>query len=122
VIADEMIEAGARAMARPAGWPSADTPAAERVRQAYRDDARRVLNGVLPDRAELSVDQSTPYRLSPAGTLVRRGRGRCLRPACRAGCWVVLHSSDRQQYVGQHLTDQHVAGWSPLIRKGGAST
>jgi hypothetical protein len=62
----------------------------------------------LPDRSELSVDQSTPYRLSPNGTLAGR-----TNPG-----WRVLVSKDPHLHWGQDLTDQHVAAWSPLIRKG----
>jgi hypothetical protein len=58
----------------------------------------------------LSLDTTTPYRLSPLRTLVRRVNG---------GMWVVreVGSLDRQHHVGQILADQHVAAWSPLIRK-----
>jgi hypothetical protein len=54
------------------------------------------------------VDQSTPYRLSPNGTLAGR-----TNPG-----WRVLVSKDPHLHWGQDLTDQHVAAWSPLIRKG----
>lgn len=76
---------------------------------------------VAARRSDLSVDQSTPYRLSPHGVLARR-LPMCVRPACRPGCWVVLSATgNRSHFYGQHLTDQHVAAWSPLVRKGGAS-
>jgi hypothetical protein len=71
----------------------------------------KVLDAVVPLRSELSVDQSTPYRLSPNGTLAGR-----TNPG-----WRVLVSKDPHLHWGQDLTDQHVAAWSPLIRKGGSN-
>lgn len=72
----------------------------------YGRDLESVVRAVL--RAELSVDQSTPYRLSPNGSLAGR-----TNPG-----WRVLVSKDPHLHWGQQLADQAVAAWSPLIRKG----
>lgn len=62
--------------------------------------------------AVANFGQPTPYRLSPAGTLVAR-----VTPG-----WRVLYAADRRHHYGQTLTDQAVAGWDVLVRRGGAST
>lgn len=68
-------------------------------------------------RSDLSGDQATPFRWSPTGTLAARSERRVT--GWMAPHWVVLQPgpADRHHYVGQRLTDQHVAAWSPLIRK-----
>lgn len=76
----------------------------------YARDLEAITRAVL--RSELSVDRSTPYRLSPAGTLAVR---------TSAFVWRVVHAPDRRHHFGQQLDDQHLAAWSPLVRRGGAS-
>lgn len=66
--------------------------------------------------ASLRADLATPYRLSPDGVLVERHASRGV------SFWRVLCAPMAVPiYVGQHLTDQHVAGWDVLVRRGGAS-
>lgn len=66
-IPEEMVEKAARGLARPAGWPSDNTPGAERVRQAYRDDARRALSAALEGCAvvQLPEPDGTSYEGDP---------------------------------------------------------
>ncbi|GAB3472209.1 hypothetical protein [Actinophytocola sediminis] len=108
MITDEMVERAARAWfeaesanrsAKPLPW---DSPLLAKARDRQRQLARVALEAALP------AGQPTPYRLSPDGVLARR----------ISGGWVVRDAPGRSHYVGQHLTDQAVAGWSPLIRKG----
>lgn len=57
------------------------------------------------------------YRLFPAGVLVKRDLRR--EPGWSGPHWTVLDvpAGDRTHYVGQHLVDQAVGGWSVLVRR-----
>jgi hypothetical protein len=56
-------------------------------------------------------------RLSPAGVLAKRDL--CREPGWPSPHWTVLDmpAGDRSHWVGQHLVDQAVAGWSVLVRR-----
>jgi len=117
VITPEMIDAGARGLANLLDHVGAEyDQLPDRIRGGLRVRAEAVLRAAAPDRAEPS-DRSTSYRLSPAGVLVWRDLRR--EPGWAAPHWSVQHvpAGDRSHHIGQRLTDQAVAGWSPLIRR-----
>jgi hypothetical protein len=112
MITAEMIDAGARGLAGLLDYVDVEyDQLPERTKYGLRCRAEAVLRAAAQDRAEPSAALSTPYRLSPAGTLAGR-----VTPG-----WRVLRAGPgSRHHFGQELTDQHVATWSPLVRKGGS--
>ena len=56
-------------------------------------------------------------RMSPAGVIAIRDL--CREPGWTDPHWTVIRipAGDVRHHVGQHLVDQAVAAWSPLVRR-----